>query len=127
LLRVTLSVAVVSTGPRKPGAVHFDTKHYDHWMTKIPRGVGPLVDVGVPLACEYLGQAKLVRPAIFLVRLVPWRPKNQWQRAVSPDHIEIIHGEILFSPITRRSDDPLMFSHHLLEVLDRLQRPVVFC
>ncbi len=94
-------------------------------MTKISSGVSPLVDVGVPFACKNLSQTELVRPVIFLVRLVPWRPKNQWQRTVPPNDIEIVHGKILLSPITRRSDDSLMFAHHLLEVLDCFQRYIV--
>src|SRR5438105_364057 len=94
-------------------------------MTKFSGSVCPLVDVGVPFACDNLSQTELVRRAIFLIRLVPRRPKNKRQRPVPPDDIEIVHGKILFTPIAGRSDDGLMFAHHLLEVLDRLQRYIV--
>jgi hypothetical protein len=96
-------------------------------MTKVARSVGPFIDVGVPLACQNLSQIEFVRPVILLVWLVPWRPKNEWQRAVAPNDVEIVHGKILFSPITRRSNDGLVFAHHLLEVFDCLQRDIVFC
>ena len=94
-------------------------------MAKLARRVGPFINVGVPLACEDLSQTELVRPVIFLIRLVPRRPKNERQRAVPPDNVEIVHGKILFSPVARRSDDRLVLAHHLLEILDRLQRDVV--
>src|SRR6266568_2636361 len=94
-------------------------------MTKFSSRVGPLVDVGIPLACKNLSQTELVRPVIFLVGFVPRRPKNKRQRPVSPDDVEIVHGKILFSPIARRSDDCLMFAHHLLEVFDFLETDVI--
>src|SRR6266446_9833758 len=94
-------------------------------MTKIAGRVRPLVDVSVPLACKNLSQTEFVWPVIFLIRLVPGRPKNKRQRAVPPDDIEIVHGKILFSPITRRSDDRLVFTHHLLKVFDHLQTYVI--
>src|SRR5215467_3601158 len=95
-------------------------------MTKVSSGIRPFIDVGVPIACKNLSQTELVRPMIFLVGSVPWRPKNKRQRAVAPDDVEIIHGKILFSPVTRRSNDCLMFAHHLLEIFDRLQSYIVF-
>src|SRR5713101_9359519 len=94
-------------------------------MTKIPCGVAPLVDVRVPLTGKDLGQTKLVRPMIFFVGPVPRGPKNKRQRAVPPNYIEIVDGKILFSPVTGRSDDGLMFAHHLLKILDCLQSDVV--
>src|SRR6266403_4487097 len=96
-------------------------------MTKIAGRIRPLVDVSVPLACKNLSQTEFVWPVIFLVRLVPGRPKYKRQRAVPPDDIEIVDRKILFSPITRRSDDSLMFSYHLLKVLDHLQTDVILC
>src|SRR5207248_10930028 len=88
-------------------------------MTKIPCGVAPLVDVRVPPARNNRGQTKLVRPMILLIGPVPWRPKHKRQRTVPPDDIEIVHGEILFSPVTGRRNDGLMLPDHLLELLDR--------
>src|SRR5207249_9218800 len=118
VFRDPLRTAVVSARPRKPCAVHFDTEHDNHWVAKIPGCVSPLVDVCIPLSGKNLSQTELVRAAIFLVRPVPWRPENQRQRAVPPNDVEIVGREILFSPIARRSDDGLMFSDHLLEILD---------
>ena len=40
-------------------------------MTKVPGGVGPLIDVRVPRPSDDLVQTKLVRPAIFFIRLIP--------------------------------------------------------
>jgi hypothetical protein len=94
-------------------------------MAKIPGRVSPLVDVCVPFAGKDLSQTKLVRAVIFLVGLVPRRPEYQRQRAVPPNDIEIVGRKILFSPVARRNDDGLMFSHHLLEILDRFERHVV--
>src|SRR5215467_2619984 len=94
-------------------------------MPKIACRVSPFVNVCVPLARKDLSQTELVRSMIFLVRFVPWRPENKRQRAMPPDHVEIIHGEILLSPIARRSDDGLMFSHHVLKILDRLQGDII--
>ena len=124
-LCIPLRAAVVSSRPREPGPIHFDSEHHNHWMIKVSSGVRPVVDVGVPLACKDLSQTELVRPVIFLVRLVPWRPKNKWQRTVPPNDIEIVHRKILFSPIARRRDDRLVFTHHLFKVLDHLETDVI--
>ena len=70
-------------------------------MPKISRRVSPFVDVCVAFSRKDLSQTELVRSVIFLVRPVPGRPENKRQRAVPPDYIEIVHGEILFSPIAR--------------------------
>src|SRR4029450_6083113 len=117
--------AVVSARPGKPRAIHFDTEHNNHWVAKIPSRVSPLVDVPTPLPRKNLSQTELVRPAIFLVRLAPGRPENQRQRAVPPNDVEIVGRKILFSPVARRNDEGLMFSHHLPELLDRFERHVV--
>src|SRR5678815_1602490 len=42
-----------------------------------------------------------------------------------PNDIKVVCRKILFSPVARRNDDGLMFSHHLLEILDRFERHVV--
>src|SRR6185369_4916225 len=76
-------------------------------------------------SCKDLSQTKLVRSAIFLVRLVPRRPENQRQRAVPPNDVEIVCRKILFSPVARRNDDSLMLADHLLEVFDCFERHVV--
>src|SRR4051812_6540475 len=101
VLRLPLSTSVISARPRKPCAVHFHPENDNHWMPKIARRFGPFVDVRIPFARKDLSQTELVRSMIFLVRLVPWRPENKRQRAVAPDHVEIVDGKILFSPITR--------------------------
>jgi hypothetical protein len=44
---------------------------------------------------------------------------------VPPNDVEIVGRKILFSPVARRNDDGLMFSHHLLEIFDRFERHVV--
>jgi len=62
---------------------------------------------------------------ILLIGLVPGRPKHERQRTVSPNDIEVAHGKILFSPVTGRSDDGLVFAHHLLKILDCLKRDVI--
>ena len=42
-----------------------------------------------------------------------------------PNDVEIAGRKILFSPVARRNDDGLVFSYHLLEILDRFERHVV--
>src|SRR4030095_4882931 len=96
-----------------------------HWVAKIPGRISPLIVVCIPLSCKDLSQTELVRAAIFLVRLVPRRPENQRQRAVSPNDVEIVCRKILFSPVARRNDDSLMLADHLLEVFDCFERHVV--
>src|SRR5262245_51645002 len=95
-------------------------------MTKIARGIGPFIDVRVPSAGKDLGQTELVRPVIFFIRLVPRRPKNKRHRTVPPNDVKIVHGKILFSPVTGRRDEGLMFANHLLEIIDCLESNVVF-
>src|SRR4030095_10902250 len=125
LLSIPFRAAVVRPRPRKPGAIHFDAEYNNHWVTKTPRGIAPFVDVRVPFAGKNLGQTELVRSVVFLIRPVPRRPKHKRQRTVPPDDIEIVRGKILFSPVTGRRDDGLMFTHHLLKILDRLESDIV--
>ena len=118
--------AVIPAGPRKPVAVHFHAEGHDHRLAKFARGIAPLVDVGVPLAGDDFIQAEFVRPAILGVRPVPRRPEDERHRAVPPDHIQIPGRETLFSPVTRGSNDRLVFADHRFELLDHLEGHVVF-
>ena len=94
-------------------------------MTKVPCAVRPFVDVCVPFPSKNLSQREFVWPVIFFIRFVPGRPKNKRQRAVPPDDVEIVHREILFTPVARRNNDRLVFADHLFEIFDRLQGHIV--
>src|SRR5215831_14012004 len=122
---VPLPAAVVCSRPREPGAIHFDAKYDNHRMTKTSRSIRPHVDVRVPPAGKNFGQTEFVRRMILRIWLVPWGPKDQRQRTVPPNDVEITYWKILFSPITRRSDDSLVFAHHLLKILDCLEGHVI--
>ncbi len=94
-------------------------------MTKVPCAVRPFVDVCVPFPSKNLSQREFVGPVIFFIRFVPGGPKNKRQRAVPPDDVEIVHREILFSPVARGSDNRLVFADHLLEIFYCFQTDVI--
>src|SRR5207249_1376986 len=95
-------------------------------MTKRPRSISPLVDISVPFPSDDVVEIKLIGAAILFVGPVPGRPENERQGAVSPNHVQICRWETLLTPITRWRDDRLMFANHCLEILDDLQRHIVF-
>ncbi len=117
-LIIPLVASVINARPWKPRAIHLVAKDDDHRMSKLARGVRPLVDVAVPFPGDNVDQTETIRAVILLVRLVPGRPKKKRQRAMPPYEIEIRGRKILLTPVTRRSDNGLMFADHLLEVLD---------
>ena len=118
--------AVIPARPREPIAIHLHAEDHDHRLAELARGIAPLVDVAVPFAGENFVQAEFVGPAVLRVGTIPRRPKNERQRAVPPDDIEIPRRETLFAPVTRRSNNRLVFAHHVLEFLDRLERHFIF-
>ena len=66
------------------------------------------------------------RAAIFLVRLVPRRPKTRGSDPCRQIDIEIVGRKILFSPVARRNDDRLLCLPTIfLEIFDRFERHVV--
>src|SRR5206468_11337837 len=101
-------------------------KRNDQWLAELPGGVTPLIDVGIPRSPDDGVEAKFIWTATLFIRTVPRRPKDQWQRAMTPDHIQVRGRETLFTPIARGGDNGLMFADHVLEFLDHLDGDVVF-
>src|SRR5713101_978893 len=94
-------------------------------MTECARRVGPLVDVIIPFSRDDVVEIEFVRSAILRVRFVPWRPKNERERTVPPNDIEICGREILLTPIARGGDNGLVFADHRLEIFNHFERDVV--
>ena len=94
-------------------------------LAEFARPVSPHVDIGIMLALQDARQRILIGTLGFLVRTIPRRPKDQRQRAVARNDVDVVCGEGLLAPIAGGRDDGLFLTDHFFEVLDRLERDPV--
>src|SRR5262245_13801472 len=90
-------------------------------MAEGARPISPVINVTIPIAGENRSQAESIGALPLLIRAVPGRPENQWQRPMTPDHAQIGGGKTLFTPVARRSDDRLVLANHLLKAFHRFE------
>src|SRR5882762_9000444 len=99
---------IVHPRPGEPIAIHFVCEYDDHRLAKRLGGICPVIDIFVPGASDDGIEIETVWTPVLLVRPVPRRPKNQRQRAMLPNDIQVFAWKILLAPVARRGNDGLM-------------------